>query len=72
MSGNYPGNTANLASNLAVCASQVYVIDKVRGLLCMPCIACWQMLTCGWRRCGRSTRRGVPQHLVESGTRLQC
>jgi hypothetical protein len=32
VSGNYPGNTANLASNVAVCASQVYVVDKVGGV----------------------------------------
>ena len=29
MSGNYPGNDANLQSDLTVCASQIYVVDKV-------------------------------------------
>jgi pyruvate/2-oxoglutarate dehydrogenase complex dihydrolipoamide acyltransferase (E2) component len=29
VAGNYPGNVATLGTNLAVCGSQVYVIDKV-------------------------------------------
>ncbi|KAI3427129.1 hypothetical protein D9Q98_007066 [Chlorella vulgaris] len=29
VAGNFPGNTANIASNLSVCSSQVYVIDQV-------------------------------------------
>lgn len=38
VSGRYPGNSAGIQQNLAVCGSQVYVIDKASTLCC----------SCGW------------------------
>jgi len=40
VSGRAPGNTAAIQQNLAVCGSQVYVIDKASTRACFVACRC--------------------------------